>query len=121
MSKLAWVLVFKIVGTVLSWCVPLILMPAAWLEAFGFPVQDNYMFVRMLGWAYLALCVGYYFALQAALAGKRLMGPIWVGVVSNGGGCLYLLFYGLSGSWAQWGGPIQFIAWSSVVATAAIN
>ena len=32
------------------------------------------MFVRMLGWAYLAQCVGYYFALKASLHGKRLMG-----------------------------------------------
>ena len=43
------------------------------------------MFVRMLGWAYLALCVGYYFALKASQHGKRLMGPIWVGMASNGG------------------------------------
>ena len=121
MSHLSLVLIIKIVGTVFTWCIPLILMPATWLEAAGFPPQDSYMFVRMLGWAYLALCVGYYFALQASLAGKRLMGPIWVGIVSNGGGCLYLLFYGLAGTWLEWGGWIQFIAWGSVLATALIT
>ena len=79
------------------------------------------MFVRMLGWAYLALCVGYYFALKASLHGKRLMGLIWVGMASNGGACLYLLYYGVIGSWSSWGGAVQFIAWGSVGATALIT
>ncbi len=121
MSNLSKVLIFKIVGTVLTWCVPLILLPAWVLESFGFPPQWDYMFVRMLGWAYLSLCVGYWFALKASLQGRRLMGPIWVGIVSNGGGCLYLLYYGLIGTWADWGSAIQFIAWGSVIATALIT
>ena len=121
MSNLSKVLVFKIAATVVVWCVPLLLFPASLLEALGFPEQDSYMFVRMLGWAYLALCVGYSFGLQASLQGKRLMGPIWVGIVSNGGACLYLCYYGLSGAWSQWPGVIQFIAWSSAVATALIT
>lgn len=79
------------------------------------------MFVRMLGWAYLSLCVGYAFGLQASLEGKRLMGPIWVGIVSNGGACLYLLYYGLAGTWANWGLPIQFIGWGSILATLLIT
>ena len=121
MSKLSKALIFKIFGTVVLWCLPLLLFPASLLESMGFPKQDSYMFVRMLGWAYLALCVGYYFALKASLDGKRLMGPIYVGLVSNGGACLYLLYYGLMGAWASWGGVIQFIAWASVVATALIT
>ena len=121
MSNLSKVLIFKIVGTVFMWCVPLLLFPKALLDAVGFPQQETYMFVRMLGWAYLALCVGYAFALQASLNGKRLMGPIYVGIVSNGGACLYLLYYGLTGSWAAWGDIVQFIAWSSVFATALIT
>lgn len=79
------------------------------------------MFVRMLGWAYLALCVGYAFGLRASLQRKRLLGPIWVGVVSNGGACVYLLYYGATGTWVQWGAAIQFIAWGSIVATALIT
>ena len=121
MSNLSKVLVFKILGTLLLWCVPLLLFPAALLESTGFPKQDSYMFVRMLCWAYLALCVGYYFALKASLDGKRLMGPIYVGLVSNGGACIYLLYYGVVGTWSTWGAAIQFIAWSSVVATALIT
>ncbi|MEM9256763.1 MAG: hypothetical protein AAGA91_15050 [Pseudomonadota bacterium] len=121
MSNLSKVLVFKIVATLAFWCAPLILFPASLLERFGFPEQQSYMFVRMLGWAYLALCVGYFVGLKASLKGKRLMGPIWVGLVSNGGACGYLLYYGVTGTWSQWGGPVQFIGWSSVVATAAIT
>ena len=97
MSPLAYVLTFKIAGTLLFWCVPLLFFPAWLLESIGLPQQGSYMFIRMLGWAYLALCVGYGFALKAALAGVRLMGPIWVGLVSNGGACLYLLYYGVRG------------------------
>ena len=111
MSNLSKVLVFKIAGTVFIWCIPLLLLPASMLEAMGFPPQDSYMFVRMLGWAYLALCVGYGFGLQASLAGRRLMGPIWVGIVSNGGACLYLLYYGVGGAWAEWGPAHPQLRW----------
>ena len=121
MNNLAKVFVFKITATVLFWSVPLILFPAALLEAVGFPSQSTYMFVRMLGWAYLALCVGYGFGLAAALKNERLMAPSWVGIVSNGGACLYLAYYGATGTWADWGAWIQFVGWSSVVATAAIT
>ena len=121
MSGLSRVLLFKISGTIFLWCLPLLLFPASLLESIGFPKQDSYMFVRMLGWAYLALCVGYYFALRASLNGKRLMGPIWVGIVSNGGACLYLLYYGLAGEWSSWSGLVLFILWGSVLATAIIT
>lgn len=121
MNALSKVLLLKIAATVCVWCAPLLLFPVSVLNAIGFPEQNGYMFVRMLGWAYLALCVGYGFALQAALQGKRLMGPIWVGIVSNGGACLYLCFYGASGAWMQWSASLQFIAWGSALATAIIT
>jgi hypothetical protein len=114
-SALSRVLIFKILATLLCWSAPLILLPASAIEAIGFPPQQTYMFVRLLGWAYLSLCVGYGFALRSALAGKRALGPIWV--VSNGGAFAYLLFYGLMGTWNTWGGAVQLIAWGSVVAT----
>ena len=120
-SNLSKVFVIKIAATVFVWCVPLILIPAQLLEAAGFPEQDSYMFVRMLGWAYLALCVGYAFGLRASLDGKRLMAPIWVGIVSNGGACLYLCYYGFTGTWVEWSPLIQVILWGSAVATALIT
>ena len=121
MSSLSRVFVLKIVATVLVWCIPLILFPAPLLEAVGFPPQDSYMFVTMLGWAYLALCVGYGFGLKASLEGRRQMGPIWVGIVSNGGACVYLCYYGFTGEWAEWSGVVQFIFWGSAAATALIT
>lgn len=121
MNPLSKVFVFKISATVLFWCVPLILFPATVLEAVGFPAQPSYMFVRMLGWAYLALCVGYAFGLKASLQSQRAAGPIWVGIVSNGGACAYLAFFGIAGSWSTWGGFVQLVLWSSVAATAAIT
>ena len=121
MNRLALVLIFKIAATLLVWCLPLIAFPAAWLVAAGLPEPETFLFVRMLGWAYLALCVGYAFSLSAALKGRRLMAPIWVGVVSNGGACIYLLYFGISGTWYAWGGFIQFVGWSSAAATALIT
>lgn len=121
MNALSNVLVFKISATVVFWCIPLLLFPSAWLEALGFPKQETWMFLRMLGWAYLALCVGYGFALAASLRGQRLIGAIWAGIVSNGGACAFLLFYGLQGTWTSWEWMAQVILWGSAVATAGIT
>ncbi len=121
MNALSIVFIFKITATVLFWSIPLVLLPGSLLEEAGLPPQPSYMFVKMLGWAYIALCVGYWFGLQASLQGKRLMPPIYVCIVSNGGACLYLLWYGLAGTWQDWGSFVQFIAWSSILATALIT
>jgi len=122
MNALSLVLIFKITATVLVWCVPLLLLPSSMLIEFGLPSQPNeVMFVRMLGWAYLALCIGYAFGLKASLQGKRALGPIWVGIVSNGGACALLLLFGLSASWNDMSYLVQFIFWSSALATAVIT
>lgn len=121
MNRLSLVFTLKIGATVAFWCLPLIVFPAAVLEAVGFPPQPDYLFVRLLGWAYLALCVGYAFGLKASLRGVRAAGPIWVGIVSNAGACAYLAYFGTSGAWSSWGGVVQFVLWSSVPATAAIT
>ena len=121
LNNLSRVFIFKILATVFVWCLPLFLMPTSWFESIGFPKQGTYMFVRMLGWAYLALCVGYGFGLKASLAGERAWGPIWVGIVSNGGACLYLCYYGATGTWVTWGAPIQFVGWGSAAATFVIT
>lgn len=120
-SALTRVLIFKIVATLSFWSLPLILLPSTTMEALGFPHQQTYMFVRMLGWAYLALCVGYSFALHSSLRGRRALGQIWVGIVSNGGACAYLGYYGLVGTWGGWGTPVQLIGWGSVLATFLIT
>jgi len=121
MNPPSTVFVCKIAATTMFWCLPLIFLPASGLEWIGLPRQETYMFMRMLGWAYLALCVGYWFGLQASLQGKRAMGSIWVGIVSNGGAFLYLAYYAVSGAWASWGGIVQYVGWSSVGATFVIT
>ncbi len=121
MNSLAKVLIFKISATVLCWSLPLIFFPAWLLEEIGFPRQETYMFVRMLGWAYLALCVGYGFALRSALEGKRAVGQIWVGIVSNGGAFAFLAYHGAIGTWSSWGLYVQLIAWASVAVTFLIT
>lgn len=121
MNNLSKVFIFKIGATVLVWCVPLIFVPASWFETFGFPRQETYMFVRMLGWAYIALCVGYWFGLKESMHGRRAMAPIWMGVVSNGGAFLYLFYYGVSGTWTSWGIVPQTIGWGSAIATFLIT
>ena len=44
-----------------------------------------------------------------------------MGLVSNGGACLYLSYYAVLGTWNNWGSAIQFIGWSSIIATFLIT
>ena len=110
----------KIVVTILCWCVPLLLFPPSLLETFGFPPQENMVFLRLLGWAYLALCVGYAFGWQAARHGVRARGPIWMGIVSNAGASALLVTFGGDGAWSDWGSPAQACMWGSALATGLI-
>lgn len=112
---------FKIAATVVCWCVPLIFFPRELLISAGLPEPQITPFLRMLGWAYLALCVGYAFGLHAAIRGRILPGPIWVGVVSNGGAFGYLLTFGITGTWATWGALAQVLLWGSACATFLIT
>ena len=116
MPALARVFALKIVLTVLVWCLPLLLLPAGWFEALGVAQRGDVLFLRLLGWAWLALCVGYGFGLQAARARRAAPGPVWVGIVSNGGAGLLLLGYGLAGAWAAWHPALRFGAWASALA-----
>lgn len=121
MRFLSLTFIVKILATLLFWCVPLLLFPAQWLAAIGLPDQSTYMFVRLLGWAYLALCVGYAFGLRASLDGVRAPGPIWAGIVSNGGASAFLLYFGISGAWSSWGALLQLLLWSSALMTTLIT
>lgn len=121
MKPLASVYLFKIVATLLCWAVPLLVFPHSLLQALGMPEQGSTLFLRLLGWAYLALCTGYGFGLLAAMRGVVLTPPVVVGIVSNGGACLILLIYGVTGSFASWHAWVQWLAWISVLATALIT
>jgi hypothetical protein len=121
LNKLSIVFVFKIAVTVIFWCVPLLLLPGSLLESLGFPQQSTHIFIHLLGWAYLSLVVGYYFGLRESWKGRRAIHVIWVGIVSNGGACLFLTFYGLSGAWNTWGDFARLAMWTSVGATGLIT
>ncbi len=121
MSNLARVYAFKIVATLLVWCLPLIFFSESLLESAGLPAQPTGMFLRLLGWAYLALCVGYGFGLSAELQGIRVVGPIWVGIVSNAGACIILAYFAWRGDWNQWGWLVKTIGYGSIAATLLIT
>ena len=118
MNHLSKVYIFKISATVLFWSIPLLILPPHIFVDLGVLTSaDDSMFLRLLGWAYLALCVNYAFGLQESLKENVVAGPIIVGLVSNGGACLWLLYFGASGAWTKYAFFVQFVGWSSVAAT----
>lgn len=120
MNTLSKILIAKLAATLSLWCIPLLLFPPRWLSLLGLPQQESYLFVRLLGMAYLAFCIGYGFALKDTLRGRMPLGTVWSSVVSNGGACALLLYYGIAGAWSAWGAPMQGVMWFSVLATAAL-
>jgi hypothetical protein len=120
MPPLARVFAFKIAVTLLAWSLPLLMLPATRLQALGVAQPEDVMFLRLLGWAWLALCIGYGFGLRDARAGRAAAGPVWVGIASNGGAAAWLLGYGLAGAWSGWPAWLQAAAWASTVAAAGL-
>ena len=120
MNALAWVFSVKIVLTIVVWCVPLLMLPTSLLREWGFTTMAAVLVVRLLGWAYLVLCIGYAFGLRAARNGRRLVGPIWVGIVSNGGACGYLVYFGVLGAFTTWPSWLQVLAWGSALGAGLI-
>ena len=120
MGRLIFVYWIKILGTLAMWCVPLLLLPRAVLADYGVSASEV-MFLRMLGWAYIALCVGYGFGLRAAMAGRLETAPLWVGVVSNGGAAVLMTYHMLAdGAFA--GLPLmQGLIWLSAASAAGIT
>ncbi len=86
MSGLARVLQAKIAITVLAWRGPLLTFPSDLFVQLGFPPPEPEGFVRLLGMAYLALTLGYWFGLQELRNGTYPAATVRVGIVSNGGG-----------------------------------
>lgn len=88
---LTWTYLAKITFTLVLWCYPLLfrgedIRLQLNVEA---SVVDYVLFA--LGWAYLALCVGYSVGLwQLVKYQQKNIGPIWAGIVSNGGAAVFL-------------------------------
>ena len=164
MNALSKVYIFKILATIVVWCVPLLLFPSSWLirhVGLVLPSDGNendddddmataksssytpsnevtIMVLRLLGWAYLALCVGYGFGLYSSIKYHRIeIAPVVVGIVSNGGACLWLIKFATFATalvstssstsspssvfWSEYHVGIRFILQSSIIATALIT
>jgi hypothetical protein len=121
MSGLSWVYICKIFITLVFWSLPLLFLPEKLIAKWGFIQKPNYIFVRLLGWAYLALCVGYGFGLNDALQGKRNLGVIWTGIVSNGGASFILGYFGIYGNWLGKNPIPHTFCWVFAFVTAAIT
>ena len=111
----------KIAGTVLLWCLPLSVQPQSLMTALDLNTPIASLFLRLLAIAYLALCVGYGLGWRAAGQGVLLTGPLWVGLVSNGGACVLLTAYGSMGAWNNLPPTIQSALWLSAASTALIT
>ena len=111
----------KVVLTVAVWCGPLLVVPEVVAAAVGIEGIPALFLLRLLGWAYLALCVGYVFGLQAAWRAERRHGPLWAGIVSTGGACVLLSMIVVSGTHGPWAWQAQAIVFLSAAATALIT
>ena len=92
MFNLANVIALKIIVTMGFWSFPLLVAPGFFLPQAGLELPENTILLSLLGWAYVALCVGYGYGFLQARKGIREKGILAMGVVSNGGACLIMLF-----------------------------
>lgn len=118
MTPLARVFTVKIFVTAVFWAGPLIFAPAGLLEAARLP-PEAFPLARLLGWAYVSLCVGYGFGLREVRAGRRASSAVVVGIVSNGGASAYLTYFGVTGALAGLHPWVRVMAWAS--ATVALG
>jgi len=121
MKTLSYVLLIKIAVTIIFWCAPLLLAPDGLLLLLKMPVPDPSLFRRLLGAAYLALTVPYWFGYRAARREEYPAAAVWTGIVSNGTACLILLMYGLTGAWSALSVPAHIYLWGSAAATAVLT
>ncbi len=125
--KLANVFVTKIVLTIVL-CISMLFIPIDWLSKAGFPVPDPIIFLKLLGMAYGALLVGYWFGLVAVRRGEYPKAAIWVGIVSNGGATIILAGYAISGYffpgssyWLDWKHSAPYVMGFLLIAVSGIS
>jgi len=113
MRALTWLFIVKIAGTLLLWCLPLLLLPAPAFAALGMPAPEPLLFARLLGGAYLALLAGYATGIAAIGRGDAPRGQLTTAVASNGIAFLVLAAHGVQGAWSGWGAGAQAFMWLS--------
>jgi hypothetical protein len=112
-SWLSVLLLVKIGGTGLLFALPALALPAhKFPSLLGTPAPGPLtVFVRLLGWAWVSLLVGYWGGMQLLGAGIFPTYPLCMGVVSNGGAGVLILGWlakgGKSKSWSKQGRAIM--------------
>ncbi|HEY0603808.1 MAG TPA: hypothetical protein VGD58_12895 [Herpetosiphonaceae bacterium] len=101
-TLLLFVLWFKIIVTLVFWSVPLLFLRQSFMQRLGIPVPEPFLFIRLLGGAYMALVVGYGLGVRDVQLNRDVTDTVWVGIVSNGLACIILLYYGYAGAWKAW-------------------
>lgn len=94
MTYFTFLLLVKIVGTLLLVVVPFLLLPKQQLEKLTNSQHDNVLLFRLYGLAIAALLVGYASAIPLAQSGIFSWGIAIMGLVSNTGASVLLLFLG---------------------------
>ena len=109
----------KTLLTLALWAGPALFLPASWFPFVGIPEPPlaQLVFVRLLGAAYFALCVGYAIAWRTP---ARHPGAVLVGVVSNGLAALAILSVGSAGGFDSWSPLGAAYIWGSCLAAAGI-
>ena len=110
MKELRRLLINKIGVTAMGLCIPLILFPRSFFADFDVSA-DGMLFVRLLGVAYAALCVGYYGGIQLLEDQQAVRYVIYMGLVSNGFAGLIFLIYGVTGRWTSYAIGMQIYLW----------
>ena len=92
MTWLSLLLLVKIIGSVLFLVLPLLFLSKEKLEKALLVQAQTPQLFRLYGMAILALLVGYSFGVSAAESETFPWGVVFMGIVSNGGAALILLF-----------------------------
>lgn len=91
MTFLTLLLLFKIAFTALFAALPMLLLPGASVQARIGVDAAALPYIRLYGWALIALLTGYASGIFAAEAGVMPWGIVVMGLVSNGGAALLML------------------------------
>lgn len=125
MSYLALILAIKIAVTALGVSVPLLLFPAARVQALFQIGGDAMPLARLYGVAVTALLVGYASGFAPAAAGVFPWGVVVMGIVSNAGATAMLI---VTGGWRRakaspfvFGAIAAALIWAALFPAAALS